>query len=87
MARSTPYSDTARAVNAALPVTIYSDVICPWCYVGKRRFETALATPAPGMPQQLAICCIDFGERVIFEVTIVIALKIMKGGANTSYRS
>lgn len=29
-------------MESALPVTIYSDVICPWCYVGKRRFETAL---------------------------------------------
>lgn len=29
--------------TAPLPVTIYSDVICPWCYVGKRRFEQALA--------------------------------------------
>lgn len=29
-------------MDSALPVTIYSDVICPWCYVGKRRFETAL---------------------------------------------
>jgi predicted DsbA family dithiol-disulfide isomerase len=28
---------------AALPVLIYSDVICPWCYVGKRRFEAGLA--------------------------------------------
>ena len=24
-------------------VEIYSDVVCPWCYIGKRRFETALA--------------------------------------------
>jgi predicted DsbA family dithiol-disulfide isomerase len=31
-----------------LSIAIYSDVICPWCYVGKRRLETALA--APGMP-------------------------------------
>ena len=41
------------ANDNGLPVTIYSDVICPWCYVGKRRFEKALT--APGMPQQLAI--------------------------------
>jgi predicted DsbA family dithiol-disulfide isomerase len=26
----------------ALPITVYSDVICPWCYVGKRRLEKAL---------------------------------------------
>ena len=22
---------------------IWSDIVCPWCYIGKRRFETALA--------------------------------------------
>jgi predicted DsbA family dithiol-disulfide isomerase len=29
--------------ETSLPVLIYSDVICPWCYVGKRRFEAGLA--------------------------------------------
>lgn len=27
----------------ALTVEVVSDVICPWCYIGKRRFEKALA--------------------------------------------
>ena len=27
---------------AALTVEIWSDVVCPWCYIGKRRFERAL---------------------------------------------
>ena len=26
-----------------MEVEIWSDVVCPWCYVGKRRFEQALA--------------------------------------------
>lgn len=26
-----------------MKVEIWSDVICPWCYIGKRRFEAALA--------------------------------------------
>ena len=26
-----------------MKVEIWSDVVCPWCYVGKRRFERALA--------------------------------------------
>ena len=26
-----------------MKVEIYSDVACPWCYVGKARFERALA--------------------------------------------
>jgi predicted DsbA family dithiol-disulfide isomerase len=25
-------------------VEIWSDVVCPWCYIGKRRFERALAS-------------------------------------------
>jgi predicted DsbA family dithiol-disulfide isomerase len=25
-------------------IDIWSDLVCPWCYIGKRRFETALAT-------------------------------------------
>ena len=27
-----------------MKVEIWSDVVCPWCYIGKRRFEAALAT-------------------------------------------
>src|ERR1051325_2061998 len=26
-----------------MKVEIWSDVVCPWCYLGKRRFESALA--------------------------------------------
>jgi predicted DsbA family dithiol-disulfide isomerase len=26
-----------------MKIEIWSDVICPWCYIGKRRFEKALA--------------------------------------------
>jgi predicted DsbA family dithiol-disulfide isomerase len=31
-------------VSAPLTVEIWSDVVCPWCYIGKRRFEQALDT-------------------------------------------
>ncbi len=27
---------------AALSIAVFSDVICPWCFVGKRRLERAL---------------------------------------------
>jgi predicted DsbA family dithiol-disulfide isomerase len=29
-------------MNKRLQVQIWSDIACPWCYVGKRRFERAL---------------------------------------------
>lgn len=53
MAQQKPYAGMQPKSGGPLPVTIYSDVICPWCYVGKRRFEAALS--APGMPQDIAI--------------------------------
>ena len=29
-------------VSASMKIEIWSDVACPWCFIGKRRFETAL---------------------------------------------
>ena len=31
------------AVGCYVKVEIWSDVVCPWCYVGKQRFESAVA--------------------------------------------
>jgi predicted DsbA family dithiol-disulfide isomerase len=34
-----------------LTIDIVSDVVCPWCYIGKRKLEAALASPeAAGLP-------------------------------------
>jgi predicted DsbA family dithiol-disulfide isomerase len=30
-------------VGTTVRIDIWSDVVCPWCYIGKRRFESALA--------------------------------------------
>lgn len=30
--------------DRGLTIEIYSDVVCPWCYIGKRRLEQALET-------------------------------------------
>lgn len=30
--------------DQSLTIDIYSDVVCPWCYIGKRRLERALAS-------------------------------------------
>jgi len=30
-------------VSQSMEVEIWSDIVCPWCYIGKRRFEAALA--------------------------------------------
>ena len=36
-----------------MQIEIYSDVVCPWCFVGKRRLERALETA--GYAQQTHI--------------------------------
>jgi predicted DsbA family dithiol-disulfide isomerase len=38
-------------VGPGMKVEIWSDVVCPWCYIGKRRFEAALAR----FPQRSAV--------------------------------
>jgi predicted DsbA family dithiol-disulfide isomerase len=37
----------------SLGIQVFSDVICPWCYVGKRRLENALSV----------VRCRDVGVR------------------------
>ena len=34
-------------MDSPMKVEIWSDVVCPWCYIGKRRFEKALAQFEP----------------------------------------
>ena len=33
---------TQESAPAAMTVDVWSDVVCPWCYIGKRRLERAL---------------------------------------------
>src|SRR2546430_12576356 len=41
---TTPQSSSAAGpVRAPLFVDVVSDVVCPWCYIGKRKLETALS--------------------------------------------
>ncbi len=36
-------------IRTAMPVDVVSDVVCPWCFIGKRRLEKAMAL-APDIP-------------------------------------
>jgi predicted DsbA family dithiol-disulfide isomerase len=36
--------------NAPFAIDVVSDVVCPWCYIGKRRLEAALASVAAADP-------------------------------------
>jgi predicted DsbA family dithiol-disulfide isomerase len=45
-----------NAMLGALTVDVVSDVVCPWCYIGKRRLEAALARlreSSPDLPVEI----------------------------------
>ena len=35
-----------------MPIDVVSDVVCPWCFIGKRRLENALAL-RPNIPVEV----------------------------------
>ena len=41
-------------MTEALNIDVISDVVCPWCFVGKRRLEAALALYAQKHPDRPA---------------------------------
>jgi predicted DsbA family dithiol-disulfide isomerase len=48
-----PTTEAPTAAEGALVIDVISDVVCPWCFIGKRRLEGALAKWAeahPGAP-------------------------------------
>ena len=43
--------DIHTVTPQTLTIDVVSDVVCPWCYIGKRKLEAALALPeAAGLP-------------------------------------
>ena len=40
-----------------LQIDIVSDVVCPWCYIGKRRIENALAL-VPDVPVHVQLAAV-----------------------------
>lgn len=52
----TDAGQNARSPTAGgppLPIEIYSDVVCPWCYLGRRRLQAALGVL--GRPEAFSI--------------------------------
>lgn len=40
--QASPSNPTVRQVTTPVSIDVVSDVICPWCFIGKRRLEKAL---------------------------------------------
>ncbi|MCO8273008.1 DsbA family protein [Actinoplanes sp. TRM 88003] len=41
-------NNTTSTALESIKVDVWSDIACPWCYIGKKKFEV---TPANGSPQ------------------------------------
>jgi predicted DsbA family dithiol-disulfide isomerase len=39
-------SEVARDMTDAIKIDVWSDIACPWCYIGKRNLENGLAATA-----------------------------------------
>jgi predicted DsbA family dithiol-disulfide isomerase len=50
---ATPPAHTAASdqLDVQLSIDVVSDVVCPWCYIGKRKLEAALATLHAAEPE------------------------------------
>jgi len=47
MSDTLPASTAPTAARATLVIEVISDAICPWCWIGKRRLDRAIAAVAP----------------------------------------
>src|ERR1700716_4293373 len=45
-------ASSAKPNSETLQIDVISDVVCPWCYIGKRRLEKALALK-PDIPVEV----------------------------------
>ena len=43
-----PHSAPRTSHPALVQIHVWSDIVCPWCYIGKRRLERALAESGTG---------------------------------------
>lgn len=48
----------ARSPQDKLPIAIVSDIVCPWCFIGKARLETALRTH--GLSERVAVTWLPY---------------------------
>ena len=48
---TSPEQTIPTVLTEPIKVDIWSDIACPWCYIGKRKFESAVATS--GIPVEV----------------------------------
>jgi predicted DsbA family dithiol-disulfide isomerase len=74
-------------VPHVITVEIWSDVVCPWCYIGKRRFERALAEFEPAVEVVWRSFQLDPDAPVREERALVESFAARKGLGTEQVRS
>ncbi|HEX6948299.1 MAG TPA: DsbA family oxidoreductase [Nitrospira sp.] len=69
----------------SISIEIYSDVVCPWCYVGKRRLERALSQ-LPGVPTKMTWRPFQLNPTMPTEGTDRVAYLEAKFGSLDAFR-
>lgn len=64
-----------------LKIEIFSDAICPWCFIGKRRLEHALQSLDPGVHPQIAWRAFELNPAMPKDGTARKAYRIRKFGS------
>lgn len=58
----------APVTSEAVKVDIWSDIACPWCFIGKRKFEAAVATA--GVPVEIEYHSFELSPGTPVETTV-----------------
>ena len=72
-------------MNEPMTIDIYSDVVCPWCYVGKRRLERVLSQ-LPTVPMHITWRPFQFNPTMPAEGTERTAYLEAKFGSLDAFR-
>jgi predicted DsbA family dithiol-disulfide isomerase len=64
---TSPKQSTPAERSDPIKVDIWSDIACPWCYIGKRKFEAAVATS--GIPVEVEFHSFELSPDTPVETT------------------
>jgi predicted DsbA family dithiol-disulfide isomerase len=56
-----------------MQVEVWMDVVCPWCYIGRRRFEKALAQREAGSQVEVIFRSYELDPHAVYEPTFTIS--------------
>lgn len=75
---------TSQKINHSMKIEIWSDFACPFCYIGKKRFEEALAQFEHRDEVEIQYRCYELNPNATTEGSISNLENMVKTGAKTA---